>query len=110
MQYPVIIEHNNGVFRAIIPALPALSAEGASREEAVANAQRAVDTYLAQVEVATIEINLPQEQWPRPGTPEAWLKAVEPFVGDEEAIREHFAEIAAERQREREEMEQLEAA
>jgi len=78
--------------------------------EALANARQAAESYLSQVEIATIEINLPQEQWLRPGSPEAWLKALEPFAGDEEAIREHFAEIAAERQREREEMEQLEAA
>lgn len=110
MQYPVIIERNNGVYRALIPAFPALSAEGASHEEAVANARRAAEAYLAQVEIATIEINLPQSQSLRPGSPEAWLKALEPFAGDEEAIREHFAEIAAERQREREEIEQLEAA
>lgn len=38
------------------------------------------------------------------------MKALEPFAGDEAAIREHFAEIVAERERQREEEEGLEAA
>lgn len=110
MQYPVIVEHKNGVYRALIPALSDLSAEGASRDDAVKNAQQAAEAYLSQVEVTTIEINLPQEESLQPGTPQAWMKALEPFAGDEVAIREHFAEIAAERERQREEEEGLEAA
>lgn len=39
MQYTVIVEHENGVYRALIPALGDLSAEGASRDEAVKNGQ-----------------------------------------------------------------------
>jgi hypothetical protein len=30
MEYPVIVENNNGVYRALIPALADLSAEGSS--------------------------------------------------------------------------------
>ena len=111
MQYPVIVEHNNGIYRALIPALSGLSAEGSSRDEAVKNAQQAAEAYLANVEVTTIELNLPEAHQPlRPGSPQAVLKALEIFAGDTEAIREHFEEIEKERQREREELEQQDAA
>jgi len=33
------------------------------------------------------------------GSPQALLKALAAFTGDEEAVREHFEEIARERQR-----------
>lgn len=110
MQYPVIVEHHNGTFRALIPTLSGLTAEGASRDEAVSKARQAAESYLANVEVTTIEIGTPQEQTPSPGTPQAWLKALEPFAGDEAAIREHFAELAAECAQQREEIERREAA
>jgi predicted RNase H-like HicB family nuclease len=110
MQYPVIVEQHNGIFRALIPTLSGLSAEGLSRDEAVSNAQRAAEDYLAQVEVTTIDVRLPQEQIFQLGTPQAWLKALEPFVGDDVAIREHFAELAAERAKQNDAVERLEAA
>jgi len=49
MQYPVIVEHINGAYRALIPALSGLSAEGATREEAVQNVRRAAEAYLSTV-------------------------------------------------------------
>lgn len=103
MEYPVIVEHKNGVWRAVIPALSDLSAEGASRDEAMQNAQRAAEDYLSRVEVTTIKVPLPREQTPRPGSPQALLKEIEAFAGDEEALREHFEEIVRVRQHQREE-------
>jgi len=44
VEYPVIVEQRNGVWRAVIPALSDLSAEGASRDEAMENAQRRLKT------------------------------------------------------------------
>jgi predicted RNase H-like HicB family nuclease len=109
MEYPVIVEQKNGVWRAFIPALSDLSAEGATRDEAIRNAQRAAESYLASVEVTTVTVTLPQEKSLRPGSPQALLKALEAFAGDEEAIREHFEEIARERQRQWEEAQQQDA-
>lgn len=103
MEYPVIVEQKNGVWRAVIPALSDLCAEGASRDEAMQNAQRAAEAYLSKVEVATILVPLPREQTPRAGSPQALLKELEAFVGDDEALREHFEEIVKGRQRQREE-------
>lgn len=46
MEYPVIVEQKNGIWRAVIPALADLCAEGASRDKAMKNAQRAAEDYL----------------------------------------------------------------
>jgi hypothetical protein len=48
-------------------------------------------------------IKVPHGQSTRPGSPQALLKALEAFTGDEEALREHFEEIAKERRKQREE-------
>jgi predicted RNase H-like HicB family nuclease len=109
MEYPVIVEHINGAYRALIPALSNLSAEGATREEAVQNVRRAAEAYLSTVEVTTIELALPlnqrSQQTLRPGSPQAVLRAAGKFKGDEEAMLQHLEEIYAERRRQREEVE-----
>jgi predicted RNase H-like HicB family nuclease len=105
MEYPVIVEQKNGVWRAFIPALSDLSAEGATRDEAIRNAQRAAESYLASVEITTITVTLPQEKSLRPGSPQAVLKAAGMLKGDEEAMLQHIEEIYAERRRQREEVE-----
>lgn len=109
MKYPLFVEQKNGVWRASIPALAGLSAEGVSREEAVQNARRAAGEYLSKVEVTTVDIDLPFERGLRPDSPQALLKALEAFSGDAEALREHFDQIARERQRERDEAQQQNA-
>lgn len=60
MQYPVIVEQNNGGWRAVIPTLADLSAEGASLDEAIYNIRQAAEAYLMNVVVTTIEINAPE--------------------------------------------------
>ena len=102
MEYPVIVEQKNGVYRALIPALADLSAEGRSPDEAVQKVQQAAETYLAAVEFRTIRIEaLAPQTMPHYSTARDWLEAVKVFEGDEEALREHFAGIEAERQRQR---------
>jgi hypothetical protein len=49
------------------------------------------------------KVALPPEQSLRAGSPQALLKEIEAFAGDEEALREHFDEIVRGRQRQREE-------
>jgi predicted RNase H-like HicB family nuclease len=105
MEYPVIVENNNGVYRALIPALADLSAEGQSPDEAVLKVQEAAEAYLAEVELRTIKVETPVRGGRRYATAQEWLEAVKVFEGDEEALREHFAEIEAQRQRQREEAE-----
>ncbi len=102
MEYTVLIEQRDGVWHALIPALADLEAEGASRDEALSNAQQAAEGYLSSVEVTSITVNRPQEGPRQPGHPQNLLKALEMFSGDEEALREHFEEIAQERQKQHE--------
>jgi predicted RNase H-like HicB family nuclease len=110
MQYPVLIEQKNGAYHAVIPALANLSAEGDSAVEALQKVQQAAQEFLASVTVASVELPSVEDQTLRPGSPQSVLKALEVFRGDEEALREHFAEIAAEREQERDALEQLQAA
>ena len=64
--------------------------------------QQAAEGYLAVVEFRTIRIEPPATQtMPRYSTAEDWLDAVKVFEGDEEALREHFAEIKTEQLRQR---------
>jgi predicted RNase H-like HicB family nuclease len=72
MEYAVLIERKKEGWRAFIPALADLGAEGGSHDEAVQNVQRAAEAYLASVEVATIMVNLPQEPSWRPGSPRCY--------------------------------------
>jgi predicted RNase H-like HicB family nuclease len=103
MEYPVIVEKNNGVYRALIPALADLSAEGLSPDEAVQKVRQAAEVYLATVELRTIKLEVPQVPAQPGSTAQDWLAAVKVFEGDEKALQEHFAEIEKERQRQREE-------
>lgn len=100
MEYPVIVERKNGMYRALIPALADLSAEGQSPDEAVQNVQQAAEAYLAEIEFRTIQVATPARRLPHYSTAQDWLEVVPVFTGDEEALRKHFAEIEAERQRE----------
>jgi predicted RNase H-like HicB family nuclease len=54
--YDVIVERNNGHFRALFPSLPNISAEGATRDEAIAAATVAARQYLRKVEITTVHL------------------------------------------------------
>lgn len=103
MEYPVIVEPRNGLYRALIPALADLSAEGQSPDDACQKVQQAAEAYLAAVEFRTIHLDIPAPPMlPHYSTAQDWLVAANVFAGDEAALAEHFAEIEAERQRQRE--------
>jgi len=101
MEYPVIVEKNNGVYRALIPTLADLSAEGLSLDEAVQKVRDAAEAYLATVELRTIDIQAPKTSAQPYSTAQDWLVALKVFEGDESALNEHFAEIKDERQKQR---------
>jgi len=96
MEYPVIVEQKNGVWRAVIPALSDLSAEGASYDEAVQRARQAAKAFLSRVKITIIELNEPNQELRR-GSPKSVLRAAGRFKGDEEAMRRHIEEIYSER-------------
>ena len=105
MRYPVIVEQKNGHWRALVPSLPNLTADGATCDEAVRNAQRAAEEYLSQVVVATIDVETPHDKSRNPRDPQTWIQSLGKFKGDEEAMQQHIEEIYAERRRQREEAE-----
>src|SRR5690242_16988977 len=100
MQYPVIVEQSEGVWRAVLPTLADLSAEGSSFDEALSNARRAAEDYLSKVVLTTIEVNA-QSSSTHSRSPRNWIESAGLFVGDEEAMLRHLEEIYTERRRQR---------
>ncbi len=97
MRYIVIVECENGLYRAQIPSLPGLSAEGTTLEEAIKEARQEATSYLSRVAVATIEVDLPELPL---GNAQVWLDAAGTFEGDQEQSQ-HFADLAVKRQQQR---------
>jgi predicted RNase H-like HicB family nuclease len=104
MEYPVIVEQKDEVWRAVIPTLSDLSAEGGSLDEAVRRAQEAAEAYLSSVVLTSIKVGSPPQAVGR-RSPRRWIQSAGKFVGDEAAMQQHLEEIYAERRRQREEAE-----
>ncbi len=104
MQYPVIVEQSKGVWRAVLPTLADLSAEGSSFDEALSNARQVAEDYLSKVVLTTIEVSAPSSP-SHSRSPRNWIESAGMFAGDEEAMLQHIEEIYAERRRQREEVE-----
>ncbi len=123
MQYSVIVEQKNGVWRAVIPSLPDLRVEGASLDDALRNAQRAAQDYLSNVVVTAIDVETPVQFTHRAGG-EAMLSAsqngtdllnysaaeqwasdlnLSPQNPDDPIYQQFLAALAAEKKRQREE-------
>ena len=86
MNYSIIIEPHNGAYRALIPTLPNnLSAEGISRDDALRKARTAAETYLAGVEVVSVQATTKIISDQRPGSPQSVLQLAGKFNGDEAA-------------------------
>lgn len=98
MEYAVLVEQKNDIWRAFIPTLSDLSAEGFSYEEAVQKVQQAAETYLASIKMTTINLHHPVPQFRR-GSKQAVLNAAGKFKGDETAMIQHIEEIYAERRK-----------
>ena len=97
MKCTVIIENKNGLYRALIPSLPGLSAEGTTPEEALTGAQQEAASYLARGAVASIDIDLPTLPH---SSAQSWIDAAGIFAGDQEHTQ-HFADLAATREQQR---------
>ncbi|MEP7336219.1 MAG: hypothetical protein ABI977_00515 [Acidobacteriota bacterium] len=133
--YDVIVERNNGHFRALFPALPNIAAERATRDEAIAAAAEAAQRYLREVEITTVHLvepfaSLEQQEEPRyrPAIEREFAMAAEANSQDAEIRRgslqsvlraaadcridtttelykEYVADLATERERQRAEAE-----
>lgn len=102
--YEVIIERERGHYRASLTSLPRVSVEADTRDEALGQLRQAATNYLQNVELATIELDLPEGQI-RLGSPQDVLNAIESCKLDvqSEFYQEYLANLAAEKQRQREE-------
>ena len=108
MKYPVLVERKNGHWRAVIPALAGLSAEGTTCDEAVVNAQMAAETWLSNVVVRTINLKAAALQNPEFSTAQDWVEAVRaaPEIDDnDELYQQYLADLDAKKQQQRAEAE-----
>lgn len=96
--YDVIIEQQNGYFRALIPTLPNIAAEGATRDEAIANVKRAARRYLSTVETATIELDerATEKEWSDMTPEEQQQERAELIATLEQMQQEPGSELGAE--------------
>jgi predicted RNase H-like HicB family nuclease len=60
--YDVIVQQENGVFRASVIALPNITAEGRSRDEALEKARVAITDFFKTAEVTTVSVDLPSDR------------------------------------------------
>lgn len=104
--FDVVIEQQNGHYRASVLSLPQIAVEAASRDEALTQVRRAAEDYFAKVEVATIQVAT-AEQDLRPGSPQSVLRAAATTRIDvnDELYQQYVADMDAEQQRQREEAE-----
>jgi predicted RNase H-like HicB family nuclease len=62
MRYPVFLKQRDGEYWAVVPLLPSCTAQGRTREEVLHNVRMAIEEALADMEITTVEINIPMRQ------------------------------------------------
>jgi predicted RNase H-like HicB family nuclease len=90
MRYTVFLRQHDGQHYAVVPLLPACSAQGRTREEVLHNVKVAIEETLANMEITTVEVRLPSQ--PAPANP--WLETAGIFH-DDPLFDEMLAEVAA---------------
>jgi predicted RNase H-like HicB family nuclease len=104
--YDVIVERRNGVYRASVPTLPNISVEASSRDEAVANAKKAIEDFFKSAEVTTVAIDVPANEFRPYSKPSDLLRWAALHSRPADEFNEQYqAELDAEKQRQREEAE-----
>jgi len=90
MRYPVLLKQRDGEYWAVVPLLPSCTAQGRTREEVLHNVRAAIEEALADMEIATVEVNIPSH----PVTSNPWLETVGMFH-DDPLFDEMLEEVAA---------------
>jgi predicted RNase H-like HicB family nuclease len=90
MRYTVFLKQHDGQYTAVVPLLPACSAQGRTREEVLQNVQRAIEQTMSEMEITTVEVNVPSH----PATSNPWLETAGMFK-DDPLFDEMLAEVAA---------------
>lgn len=98
MQYTVLVrQRSQGNYEAVAPAAPTCKGRGRSRDEALYQLKRAIEAWLAEIEVTTIDVSPPDSsQMKNP-----WLETAGMFADDptlEPMLAEIYAARAAEQQ------------
>ena len=90
MRYPVFLKQHDGEYWAVVPLLPSCTAQGHTREEVLQNVRVAIEEALADMEITTVEVNVPS----RPTTSNPWLETAGMFQ-DDPLFDAMLAEVAA---------------
>jgi predicted RNase H-like HicB family nuclease len=93
MRYTVFIRKGHGQYVAVAPLLPACSARGQTREEALHNLQKIIERSLTDMEITTVEVSGPMPSV----ASNVWLETAGMFK-DDPLFDEMLAEVAAYRQ------------
>ena len=93
MRYTVFLKQHNGQYTAVVPLLPACSAQARTREEVLQKVRVAIQETLAEMEITTVEVDVPTH----PATSNPWLETAGMFK-DDPLFDEMLAEVAAYRQ------------
>ncbi len=94
MRYTVHLKQCGRQYDAVVPLLPACTARGQTREEVFVNLKTAIEETLSNMEITTVEVNLPD---PRDET-NPWLATAGMFQNDP-LFDDMLAEVKADRQR-----------
>jgi len=90
MRYPVFLTQHDGEYWAVVPLLPSCTVQGHTREEVLQNVKVAIEKALADMEITSVEVNVPG----RPANSHAWLETAGMFQ-DDPLFDEMLAEVAA---------------
>lgn len=99
MQYQILVRNQSSdLFTAAVLGLVDCVAEGRTKEEAVANAKRALIERLAHGEIVTIEVESADTESgaPRETTDEMWRREAGRF-SDDPTFNDFLAEMQSER-------------
>jgi len=89
MRYPVFLKQRDGEYWAVVPLLPSCTAQGHTRDEVLQNVKVAIEEALADMEITTVEVNIPS----RPANSNPWLETAGMFQ-DDPLFDEMLAEVA----------------
>jgi predicted RNase H-like HicB family nuclease len=78
MRYTVFLKQEQGQYSAVVPWLPACSAQGKTREEALQKLKQMIEGTLADMEITSLEVDIPDQS--TSGNP--WFDTAGMFADD----------------------------
>ena len=93
MRYTVFLKQCDGQYHAVVPLLPACTASGQTRDEALLNLKMAIKETLSNMEITTVEVDHSDS----PDDSNRWLETAGMFQ-DDPLFDDMLAEVRAYRQ------------